>query len=124
LAVNCAPVQGAFAADIIRLKQSREHLSQHYPRLFFVLVYPLSSGGISVGRKELKKTLAIVALMGLPAATLGMQGAQNAPQQETAPSTAGASTAKSHHSTHHKHSKNAHHKAHKHHTSKQHPQAQ
>jgi hypothetical protein len=74
-----------------------------------------------------KKTLALatILLTGLPAVTLAMQASPNAPQQqETAPSTAGSNTAKSHHSTHRKRGKNTHHKTRKHHTTKQHPQAQ
>lgn len=72
----------------------------------------------------MKKTLATLVLMGVPAVTLGMQASQNAPQQETAPTTAGSNAAKPHHSAHHKRSKNTHHKTHKHHTAKQRPQAQ
>lgn len=81
-------------------------------------------GNFGWGEKLVKKTLAMLVLMGLPAVTLARQASQNTPPQETAPSTTGSSTAKSHHSKHRKHSKNAHHKSQKRHTSKQHTQAQ
>jgi len=82
------------------------------------------AGEFRLGEKQVKKTLATLVLMGLPAVTLATRAAQNTPQQDAAPTTSGSSSAKSHHSSHHKHSKNSHHKTRKHHTSKQHPQAQ
>jgi hypothetical protein len=70
-----------------------------------------------------KKTLATLLLMGMPAVTLAMRPVQEASQE---PATMGSGTAKSHHSAkHHKRSKNARHKsAKRHHTAKQHPQVQ
>jgi hypothetical protein len=93
-------------------------------RLFSTLVYPFSSRGISVGgEKQVKKTLAALLLMGMPAVALAMQPVQDVAQE---PANTGSATAKSHHSAkHHRRSRNAHHKsAKRHHTAKQHPQAQ
>src|SRR4030095_8722956 len=108
---------------IFHITRLRSTLAYLCSRLFSRLVYPFSGRGIfGWGEKQVKKTLATLVLMGMPAATLASQASQNTPQQETAPSTTGSSTAKSHHSKHRKRSKNAHHKTHKHHTSKQHTQ--
>jgi len=73
-----------------------------------------------------KKTLATLLLMGMPAVALAMRPLQEVSQE---PATTGSGTAMSHHSVkrhkRHKRSKNAHHKsAKRHHTSKQHLQAQ
>jgi hypothetical protein len=70
-----------------------------------------------------KKTLATLLLMGMPAVALAMRPVQEVSQE---PATTGSDTARSHHSAkHHKRSKNTHHKsAKRHHTTKQHPQAQ
>jgi hypothetical protein len=80
-------------------------------------------GNFGWGEKQVKKTLATIFLMAMPAAGLAIEPLQNG-SQETATTSTGSSTAKSHHSTHHKRSRKAHHKSPKHHTSKQHTQPQ
>jgi hypothetical protein len=108
---------------IFHVTRPRSTLSYLYSRLFSALVYALPAGEFRWGRKQVKKTLATIFLMAMPAAGLAIEPLQNG-SQETATTSAGSSAAKSHHSTHHKRSTKAHHKSQKHHTSKQHTQPQ
>jgi hypothetical protein len=83
-------------------------------------------GNFGSGEKQVKKTLATLLLIGMPAVALAMHPVQEASQEPATTGSSTSGTASSRHSVkHHKRSKNAHHKsAKRHHSSKQHPQAQ
>jgi hypothetical protein len=128
MAESALRVRASPAASLnLHSKAAAPHASLPVLSTFLRIGVPFfEQGNFGWGEKQVKKTLALATILftGMPVVAPAIQTSQNAPQQETAPDTAGSSTAKSHHSKHRKRSKTAHHKTPKHHTSKQHPQAQ
>jgi hypothetical protein len=128
MAESALRVRASPAASLnLHSKAAAPHASLPVLSTFLRIGVPFfEQGNFGWGEKQVKKTLALAAIffVTMTAVVPAIEASQNAPQQETAPSTAGSSTARSHHSKHRKRSKSGHHKTQKHHTSKQHTQPQ